>query len=67
MKTSLKKNVPYAKQAAAVTYKSSNKQVAKVSKNGIVTALGKGKAIITVKITLAGGKVKIFKKKIQIK
>ncbi len=67
MKTSLKKDVPYAKQAVVVTYKSSNKKAAKVSKNGTITALGKGKATITVKIKLAGGKVKTVKKKIKIK
>ena len=65
--TSLKNKVPYAKQAAVVTYKSSNTKTAKVSKNGTVKAAGKGKAVITAKIKLAGGKVKTIKKKVTVK
>lgn len=56
----------YGKQAAVVTYKSSNKNV-KVSKDGTVTGKHKGKAVITVKIKLAGGKVKTVKKNITVK
>ncbi len=66
-KASLGKSVPYGKQAAVVTYKSSNKSVAKVSKDGTVKAKGKGKAVITVKVKLANGKVKTFKKKVTVK
>lgn len=56
----------YGKQAAVVTYKSSNKNV-KVSKDGTVTAKKKGKAVITIKIKLAGGKVKTVQKSIVVK
>ena len=65
--TNLKKKVPYAKQAAVITYKSSNTKTAKVSKNGTVKAAGKGKAVITAKIKLADGKVKTVKKKVTVK
>lgn len=66
-KTSLKKDVPYGKQAAVIQYKSSGTKVAKVSKDGTVKASGTGKAVITVKIKLADGKVKTVKKKITVK
>ncbi len=66
-KPSVKSSTPYAKQAAVVTYKSSNPKKVKVSKNGTITAKGKGKAEITVKIKLAGGKVKKVKKNITVK
>ncbi|MCI9080277.1 MAG: hypothetical protein HFH68_15435, partial [Lachnospiraceae bacterium] len=65
-KTSLKKSVPYGKQAAVITYKSSDKGVAKVSKDGTVKAKSKGKAVITVKVKLADGKAKTFKKKVTV-
>ena len=61
-KPSVKSSTPYAKQAAVVTYKSSDPKKVKVSKDGTITAKGKGKAKITVKIKLAGGKVKTVKK-----
>ena len=66
-KPSVKSSAPYAKQAAVVTYKSSNPKKVKVSKDGTVTAKGKGKADITIKIKLAGGKVKKVKKTIVVK
>lgn len=66
-KQSLKDKVPYAVQAAVVTYKSSGNSVAKVSKNGTVQAKGKGKIKITVKIKLAGGKTKTINKNITVK
>lgn len=66
-KTSLKKNVPYGKQAAVIKYKSSDTKVAKVSKDGTVKAAGKGQAVITVQVKLADGKVKTVKKKITVK
>ena len=48
-------------------YKSSDAKVAKVSKDGTVKALNKGKTKITVKIKLADGKVKTVKKNITVK
>ena len=66
-RTSLKKDVPYAKQAAVVKYKSSDSKVAKVSKNGTIKATGKGKVKITVQIKLANGKVKTVKKNVTVK
>ena len=66
-KPNLKKNAGYGKQAAVITYKSSDNKVAKVSKNGTIKAKGKGKAVISVKIKLAGGKVKTVKKKVTVK
>lgn len=65
-KPSVNSSVPYAKQAAVVTYKSSSNKV-KVSKDGTVTAKSKGKATITIKIKLAGGKVKTVKKNLTVK
>jgi len=66
-KSSLEKNAGYGKQAAVITYKSSDKKVVKVSKNGTIRAKSKGKAIVSVKIKLAGGKVKTVKKKVTVK
>lgn len=66
-KSSLKKDVPYAKQAVVIKYKSSDTKVVKVSKDGTVKAVGKGNAIVTVTIKLADGKVKTVKKKIKVK
>ena len=59
--------MPYGKQAAVVTYKSSDKGVAKVSKDGTVKAKGKGSVVITVKVKLADGRTKTFKKKVTVK
>lgn len=67
VKTGLKQSVPYGKQAAVVTYKSSDKKIAKVSKDGTVKAKGKGTATISVKIKLADGKVKTVKKNVVVK
>ncbi len=67
LKPSVKSSTPYGKQAAVVTYKSSAPKKVKVSKDGTITAKGKGKAKITVKIKLAGGKVKSVKKTIVVK
>lgn len=63
---SVNSKTPYAKQAAVVTYKASNKKI-KVSQNGTVTAKRSGKSKVIIKIKLAGGKVKVFKKHINIK
>ena len=65
--TSLKKEVPYAKQATVVQYKSSDSKVAKISKDGTIKAVSKGKAVITVQIKLTDSKVKTVKKKITVK
>jgi len=67
IKTNLDKSVPYGKQAAVVTYKSSDVKVAKVSGTGKVWAKGKGKATILVKVKLADGKTRTIKKNITIK
>lgn len=66
-KTGFNKNMSYGKQAAVITYKSSDKDVAKVSKNGTIKAKGKGKTVITVKIKLEDGRTKTVKKKITVK
>ena len=66
-KPSVKSSTSYAKQAAVVTYKSSAPKKVKISQNGTITAKGKGKAQITVKIKLAGGKVKTVKKNVTVK
>ncbi|MFG6395189.1 MAG: Ig-like domain-containing protein [Lachnospiraceae bacterium] len=66
-KPKFKSDVPYGKQAAVVTYKSSSSKIATVSKNGKVKAKSKGKAVITVKIKLADGKTKTVKKTITVK
>ncbi|MCI9079118.1 MAG: cellulase family glycosylhydrolase [Lachnospiraceae bacterium] len=66
-KSSLDASVPYGKQATTVKYKTSDSKVAKVSKDGTVKANRKGKAVITVQIKLAGGKVKTIKKNITVK
>ena len=51
--TKLKYTIP-KKTYTTVTYKSSNSKVVKVDKNGVVKAVKKGKAVITV--TTANGK-----------
>ncbi len=63
----LKETVPYAKQAAVITYKSSNAKAVKVSKDGTLKAAGKGKAVITVQVKLADSKVKTIKKTVTVK
>ncbi len=52
---------------ATVTYLSSDKTVATVDKNGKITAVGKGTAIITTTITLYSGKKKVVKTTIKVK
>lgn len=66
-KSSLHASVPYGKQAALVTYQTSSCKVVKVSEDGTIKAAGKGKAVIIVKIKLAGGKVRTIKKSITVK
>lgn len=53
--------------AATVKWTSSNKKVAKVSKNGKVTGLKKGKAVIKATITLANGSEKTVKCTVTVK
>ncbi len=59
--------VSQAAYGARVTYKSSNPNVASVSKNGKVNAKKKGKAEITIQITLSNGIKKKFKTMINVK
>lgn len=66
-KTELNTKTSYANQPAVVTYKSSDNKIATVSKNGIIKAKSKGKAVITVQIKLADGKTKTVKKTITVK
>ena len=66
LKPGVKSSVPYGKQAAVVTYKSSAPDKVTVSKDGTITAKEKGEAQIIVKIKLAGGKVKNIKKTIVV-
>lgn len=49
-----------------VSYLSSNDKVATVSEDGLVTAKGAGKAVITTVITLYSGKTKSFKTNIEV-
>lgn len=53
--------------AVTVTYESSNDKVAKVSSEGTITATGKGKSTITVKIVLYSGKIKTYQFKVNVK
>ena len=66
-RTGLDAKVPYANQAAVVIYKSSDSKIATVSKDGIVKAKDSGKAVITVQIKLADGKIKTVSKNITVK
>jgi mannan endo-1,4-beta-mannosidase len=49
-----------------ITYSSSNKEVATVSKKGKITAKGKGTAVIKAKITLKNGKQKTVKMTVDV-
>ncbi|HWT76287.1 MAG TPA: Ig-like domain-containing protein, partial [Mobilitalea sp.] len=53
--------------AVIVSYESSNDKVTKVDSNGKITAIGKGKATITVTFTLYSGKTKTYKITIAVK
>jgi hypothetical protein len=53
--------------AVKVSYRSSNKNVVTVDKNGELTATGKGTAYIYTKVTLYSGKTKTFVTKITVK
>ncbi len=50
-----------------VSYSSSDNKVVKVDKNGKITAVGKGKAVITTKLTLYSGKTRTIKTVITVK
>ena len=52
---------------AKITYSTSKKSVATVSKNGQVTAKNTGSVVITAKVTLKNGKTKTVKMKITVK
>jgi hypothetical protein len=53
--------------AVTVTFVSNNNKVATINRDGCITAKSAGTAIITTKITLYSGKVKIIKTKITVK
>lgn len=53
--------------AVTITYKTSNKEVATVNKNGTIKAKKKGTATVTATITLYNGKKKTVKMKITVK
>ncbi len=55
-KVKLNLTVKPAKSAKNIKWKSSNKKIVKVSKNGKITALKKGSAVITAKATDGSGK-----------
>ena len=56
-----------AVDGVAVSYASSNEDIASVSKDGVITAKGSGKAVITIKVTFASGKVKTMKRTVVVK
>ena len=66
-KPNFKQSVGFAKQAAKVTYSSSNKKIASVSANGKIKAKKKGTITVTAKVKLKDGSVKKINKKITIK
>ena len=66
-KSNLNQSVAFAKQAAKVTYSSSNKKIASVSANGTIKAKKKGTVKVTAKVKLKDGRVKKITKKITIK
>ena len=53
--------------AVTISYASSDESVATVSEDGIVKAIGTGKAEITIKVTFESGKVKTMKRAILVK
>lgn len=63
----LKLKAIVAPKKATVTWKSSNKAIAKVNKKGKVSAIKAGKAEITASITLKNGKTKQAKCKVTVK
>lgn len=61
------KNTLQTSYVSKITYSSSNKKVAVVSKKGKVTAKAKGSAVISCKVTFTGGASKTVKLKIKVK
>ena len=61
------KNTLQKSYVSKITYSSSNKKVAVVSKKGKVTAKAKGSAVITCKVSFTGGVSKTVKLKIKVK
>ncbi len=60
--------LPAELKGAKVEYSSSDKKVVKISKkSGKITAVKKGKATITVKVTMPDGTVKKYKTKVTVK
>ncbi len=67
--TKIKLNYPeglYASDIKSVKFSSNKKKVATVNSKGVVKGIKKGKATITVKVTLENGSSKIFKAKITV-
>lgn len=65
--TAFTKGDPVGQEEVKVTYKVSDKAIATVSSNGIVTAKKKGTVKLTVIITLENGQKKTFSKSITVK
>ena len=59
--------LPPELKGTKVTYSSSDKKIVKISKKGTVTAVKKGKAKITVKVTLPDGTVKKYVTTVTVK
>lgn len=55
------------KNVEKITYKTGNKKVATISKNGKISAKGKGKVTVTAVVTLKNGKTKKVKMTIKVK
>lgn len=66
-KPNFKQSVAFAKQAAKVTYSSSNKKLANVTVKGKIKAKKKGTVTITARVKLQDGREKKIVKKITIK
>ncbi len=67
--TKIKLNYPeglYASDIKSVKFSSNKKKVATVNSKGVVKGIKKGKAVITVRVTLENGSSKIFKAKITV-
>ena len=67
--TKIKLNYPeglYASDIKSVKFSSNKKKVATVNSKGVVKGIKKGKAVITVKVTLENGSSKTFKAKITV-
>ncbi len=56
----------YESDIKSVKFSSNKKKVATVSKKGVIKGIKKGKAVITIKITLENGSSKTFKAKVTV-